>query len=304
MFLAEEFFFKLIELDALIDTFYGHFDANGKSSNYVDAIKIVLQNNNGTDCSVYNAAGKGKFNNAPEVFNSASGVGFMYGEPNPSGANDNEKYLNAQANTYDSLMLTRLKEWYDLAFKENEENKLADVIWCNDKKLISGPGYGIASQSRFAGDSRIYPNANASNALPSLVCPNAGSDNKISKFTASDTTNGNGKLKNISSQKEYKIGLLTVDEVAFAGGKYNTENKKFYLYMNNWYFLLSPYYYNNTYSVSVMFIVNSNGTIVDGNVAVEGGNMIPVIALLPSTKYSLNDPNATAGTVNNPYIVN
>ena len=47
---------------------------------------------------------------------------------------------------------------------------------------------------------------------PSLICPNDNNRGKLSKFTVSDTTYGNGALKNYA-----KIGLLTDDEIAFAG---------------------------------------------------------------------------------------
>ena len=52
---------------------------------------------------------------------------------------------------------------------------------------------------------------------PSLICPNDNNGGKLSKFTVSDTTNGNGNLT-------YKIGLLTADEVEFVGGMFNSYN--------------------------------------------------------------------------------
>ena len=256
-----------------------------------NAIKLILQNNNGTDCSVYNSAGQSAFNNAPGVFSTATGVGFMYGEPNPSGANDNEKYLNAQANTYDSTILTFLKGWYDNIFSVSDKNKLADVIWCNDKSLISGKGYGD-TWAGFGANSRIY---SRDTAAPTLVCPNAGTDNKLSKFTASDTTNGNGKLAG------YKIGLLTADEAAFAGGAFNLANNTYYIYSNSVYWLLSIYSFYGGYSRD--FFVALAGRLGPDGLTSEAKDVRPTIALNSTVTYYLNDTSATPGTVNNPYIV-
>ena len=203
-----------------------------------NAIKLVLQNSNGTDCSVYKPLGNIPFNTAPAIFNTPKGVGFMYGEP------DEGTFEEVQANTYDSTILASLKSWYFSAFTENEKNMLADVIWCNDKSLATGNGVSATAGTTYASYVRIYANNDISNAAPSLVCPSAGDDGKLSKFTASDTTNGNGKLKGVTGlgNMEYKVGLLTVDEAAFAGGAFNVINNSYYLFENNmaWYYLLSP----------------------------------------------------------------
>ena len=45
---------------------------------------------------------------------------------------------------------------------------------------------------------------------PTFICPDDNNGGKLSKFTVKDTNNGNGNLN-------YKIGLLTVDEILFAG---------------------------------------------------------------------------------------
>ena len=261
-----------------------------------NAIKLILQNNNGTDCSVYNSAGQSAFNNAPGVFNTATGVGFMYGEPNPSGANDNEKYLNAQANTYDSTILTFLKGWYDNVFTASDKSKLADVIWCNDKSLYYGVGYGTTFIA-FGGQNRIYAENNLTNVVPTLICPNVGSDNKLSKFTASDTTNGNGALNG------YKIGLLTADEAAYAGGCFELNNTNYYLHSNYTYWLLTPINYRTDIYKAVVFGVWGDGFI--GVLEANAQNVLwrPSIALNSTVTYYLNDTSATPGTVTNPYIV-
>ena len=259
------------------------------------AIKLILHNNNGTDCSTKASLAKTQFNNAPGVKDTASGIGFMYGEPNPSGANDNEKYLAAQANTYDSTLLTFLKAWYDSVFTASDKSKIADVIWCNDKSLDSGTGYGN-TVSYF--NPRIRIN-DSSNIASSLICPNAGSDNKLSKFTSSDTTYGNGALNG------YKIGLLTVDEVAFAGGKISTVNHNYYLYRNQGFLLISPVMFSTSRSIARIYCIDYGGDIVGCDTS-HNSYIYPSIALESTTTYYLDNTSNNAplpGTVNNPYII-
>ena len=175
-------------------------------------------------------------------FNSYSGnayIGYMYSN-NPT-SND---YLTAHANDNDSTILTNLKIWYDLKFSVTQKNQLADVIWCNDKRVVSNTTYNPWTISDLLGTGlnndktyyqvfqRLYPydsinsTYNINNAVPSLKCGNNINDNKISKFTASDTIYGNGTLN------EHKIGLLTADEVAFAGAAFESGNSTYYLYKN------------------------------------------------------------------------
>lgn len=67
-----------------------------------------------------------------------------------------------------------------------------------------------------------------------------------------DTTNGNSSLT-------YKVGLLTADEIAFAGSVYGTSNQSSYLQENTgttrWW-TLSPYDYDGSYS-SVLGVESS-----------------------------------------------
>lgn len=160
----------------------------------------------------------------------------------------------ALANDNDSAALSILKDWYDEKLRDYN-NLLADVIWCNDKSIVTDATYdpdsiGILTPNAvgtnnvyFAGTKRLYPTSSAS---PSLICPAFGKDGKLSKFTARDTVNGNAKL--YSNNKEYKIGLLTADEAAFAGDIVGTRNTNCYLTNNmrtsSW--TLTPAYFDSS----------------------------------------------------------
>jgi len=268
------------------------------------SIKLILHNERGTDCNIPNysynyarwngSSTTSAFNNVSGVYNTATGSGFMYGNPAPTGSTDNDKYLEAQANTTDSTILTNLKSWYDRVFTTDDaKNVLADTIWCGDKSLYSGLGYG-QTYSSYGAYLRLV-----SNKTPSLVCPDAGTDGMLSKYTAEDTTNGNGLLKTTSNgtTKYYKIGLLTADEAAFAGGVYGVRNNTYYLYNGDYYWLLSPFLFYAGGMIAGVWYVGSTGHLNNGGVS--GGNGVRPAVSLKSTA-SVSGGN---GTINNPYII-
>jgi hypothetical protein len=220
-------------------------------------------------------------------------VGFMYGTANSS------TYSAEHANKTDSTILTNLKKWYDNNFDATEQSMLADTIWCNDKRLSSGNGYSTQG-SYYGAYGRLYT---ASTASPSLKCGTSKDTNKISKFTALDTDYGNGMLKSAQDDgtiKYYKIGLLTADEVAFAGGKYNTVNTTYYLLKNassDTWWLLSPFSYGSS-SAGVWYVRNTNGSLYY-NYAQNSHAVRPAIALNSNVKISKGN-----GTASNPFVIN
>jgi hypothetical protein len=217
-------------------------------------------------------------------------VGFMYGTAGSS------TYDAEHENLYDSTILTNLKIWYDVNFNETEQSLLTDTIWCNDKRLSSGVGYST-NTSYYGAYSRLYTVATAS---PSLKCGESKSDNKISKFTASDTEYGNGKLRGTNGvgDKEYKIGLLTADEIAFAGAKYNVANSTYYLNKNASYtswWSLSPSIYG---SIAYVWVVYSAGHLDYSYRVNNAYGVRPAISLVNYVKISSGD-----GTSTNPFVI-
>jgi len=90
------------------------------------------------------------------------------------------------------------------------------------------------------------------------------------------------------------IGLITADEVAFAGGSGN--NTSYWLYTNQAYWTMTPY---NVYSRGTAheFYVNSNGFLDGTNVNYTNG-VRPVINLKADTVLT------GSGTTTDPYVVN
>ena len=254
------------------------------------SIKLVLHNDNTSSSSSPCAASNNSttaafarysgstYNTAfNSSYNDNAYVGFMYGT---AGSSD---YASTHANTNKSDILKNLETWYNNNLK-TYESKLADTIWCNDKSTVSGGlGYGTN-----ATDYGAY-NRLASTKQPTLKCPNDNNGGKLSKFTVDDTTNGNGNLT-------YKIGLLTADEIAFAGSIAYTYNRSTYLQENTgttWWWSLSPFSFRggNAY---VWFVVS--GVLNYRNVNYVYG-LRPAISLVSSTNVTGN------GTSDNPYVV-
>ena len=254
------------------------------------SVKLVLHNDNTSNasspCASSNNSTTAAFarysgSSYTSVFNSNYNdnayIGFMYGA---TGASD---YASTHANTNKSDILKNLETWYTNNLT-SYESKLADTIWCNDKSTVSGGlGYGTN-----ATDYGAY-NRLASTKQPTLKCPNDNNGGKLSKFTVDDTKNGNGNLT-------YKIGLLTADEIAFAGSIAYTYNRSTYLQENTgttWWWSLSPSYFSG--SGAYVWDVDSGylyRNYVDG-----GNGLRPVISLISST-------NVTGdGTSENPYVV-
>ena len=278
------------------------------------SIKLLLHNNDEANCNIddntlnfakYDGEHyKTSFNGEEEtytksdgttgyIYNTPSGLGFMYGNQEPIGSSDTEKYLDAQANLHDSTILKHLKQWYDLngVFTYKEKSMLADVIWCGDKKLRLGNGYEGAVS--FKSYERLIP---LSKAKPSLICPDDSIIGYLSKYTANDNINGNGDLNG------YKIGLLTSDEGGFAGGINSTNNSNLYLNARYRYFLISSRgvnLYNDTY-FSYIWGIDENGGLGSLRANDDSYFLRPSIALISNVKITNINQK---GTINNPYII-
>ena len=235
------------------------------------SIKLTLFNNNANGktnpCAEANDsgdaafAGKSQFNH---VYNDNAFVGLMYGNVGCSNETSTSQsdctsaggtwtastsYANAHANINKSTILKYLEEWYDNNMA-TYDSYIADTIWCNDKSTVKdtsfnpfrwsnlGTNYGYGLNTNYYGTTQRIVDAETAIPLgdsPTLICPNDDLGGKLSKYTVSDTTNGNGAL-------DKKIGLLTADEVVYAGG--GNVNFSYYLLKNTengWWWALSPF---------------------------------------------------------------
>ena len=257
------------------------------------SVKLILHNDNITGvanpCDAANnstsaafarysgATYKSRFNSS---YNDNAYVGFMYGT---AGSSD---YATTHANTNKSTILTNLETWYTNNLK-TYESVIADTVWCNDKTNVTdtsynpwsyggnatGLGYGTNKTYYGATQRLVSTSGSAGGTGPSLKC--------------------NGELSKINS----KIGLITADELAFAGYASNLANTTTYLQENataTWW-SLSPGYFND--SVAFVCVVNGDDGYFTNYSVLTDVAVRPSISLKSTTNVTGN------GTSENPFIV-
>ena len=193
--------------------------------------------------------GKSAFNSS---YNDNTYVGYMFGTKGAS------TYEDTHSNTTNSTIKTKLDSWYDTNIvNTGNEKYIADAIYCNDRSVSSGTGIGTTATT-YAAQTRIR------NGQPTLKCAN--NNDKFTKSTAI----GNGKLTKM-------IGLITSDEVIYAGGKSGTYNQEYYLYSGAWYWTMAPYSYASG-SASVNG-VSAIGSLGSNNVNRTTSAVRPVVSL-------------------------
>ncbi|MCI7554308.1 MAG: hypothetical protein MST00_02630 [Tenericutes bacterium] len=288
------------------------------------SIKLVLYNYNGitstnntpsssTPCNVTGddlSLARFEGDTYTSAFNSSYNdnayVGLMYGTESTS------SYADAHANTNPSTILTNLNKWYTNVLSKQanfNDNQLVDTIWCNDKSVVTdtafnpgsytlGTNYGYAKNKNYYNTAKRLVQASswsAGGTGPSLICPNDNNGGKLSKFTVSDTTYGNGALSGYA-----KVGLLTADEIAFAGGAYGTSNSTYYIKGNTnstFWWALSPFGFNGDYTG--VWGVRGNGSGLGFGHVRYGFGVRPSLSLQSGVKIS----SGGVGSATNPYKI-
>ena len=258
------------------------------------SVKLILHNDNPTGaanpCDAANNSAsaafarysgttyKSKFN---EKNSDNAYVGFKYGTPGSS------TYEDTHANTNNSTILNNLETWYTNNLKDYAD-AIADTVWCNDKTNVTDTTYnpsrysnvnglGYAKNVTYYGATQrlVGTSGSAGGTGPSLKC--------------------NGELSKINS----KVGLITADELAYAGYAYNIGNTTTYLQENatdnTYWWSLSPNIFSGSYA-NVWYVGGSNGYFARSDVY--GTNCLrPSISLKSTT-------NATGeGTSSSPFII-
>ena len=193
-------------------------------------------------------------------------VGFKYTTNNVHGTGTNSTILN------------ELNEWYQDNLSSYANSIDGNAGFCNDRTPYSGTGLGT-NATNYAAYNRLY-----TNKAPTFECSNSSD-----LFTTSGSSQGNKAL-------QYPIGLITADEVAYAGGVYGTNNTSYYLYTGQNYWTMSPYAVNGS-GHAFVFGVYSNGNLGAPRVYNTYG-VRPVINLKSNVQITGGN-----GTADNPYIV-
>ena len=183
----------------------------------------------------------------------------------------------AQTNNTNSAIKTTIDNWY----KNNltaYTSKLADETFCNDRSISSGTGYKTDSTTLYGSYNR-----NVDKRSPSLKCAQAND-----KF----------KVSNASAKLDYPVALITADEMAMAGGVFNTSNTNYYLYNGQYQWSLSPGTLPSNNSSASVWSVLPSGSLYPWNDVAYSFGVRPVINLKANTLITKGD-----GTALNPFKI-
>jgi len=263
----------------------------GKDSSGNDIIwRIVRINEDGSIRLItQNSVGNSAFNENSE---DNAYVGYMYGSTGQSGSN---AYNLTHSNDNPSTIKTYLDDWYE-ANLSSYAGYLADAGFCNDRSVAPSAGLWVSDDKAlgYAQNTTYYGSYNrlVNEYRPQFKCPNEGRD----LFTTSSSTKGNKELIN-------PIGLITADEVAYAGGVYNTQNQSMYLTNGGIFWTMSPFSFY-VYFANEWLLVSVGPAYY--NYVVGEFDVRPVINLRSNVELSTELPSGCTkldGTANCPYII-
>ena len=127
------------------------------------------------------------------TYNDPMYVGYKYGT---TGSPENNRL-----NTNDSTIKTYVDNWYKNNLTTYTKYLSKDAIYCNDRNLASGETYSTTTNRlNYAPYERLYINEQ-----PTYNCTNM-----------SDAFSVN----NTSAKLDYPVGLMSIDELSYAGGEY------------------------------------------------------------------------------------
>ena len=214
------------------------------------------------------------------TYNDPMYVGYKYGT---TGSLENNRL-----NTNNSTIKTYVDNWYKNNLTAYTKYLSKDAVYCNDRNLASGQTYSTTKAFDYA----TYPRIE--NEQPTYNCTNM-----------SDAFSVN----NTSAKLDYPVGLMSIDELSYAGGEsYTTLTAPYAWYYTNAngessygsapFWALSPGFWDG--SISYVWFVNGSGNPGRFNGNDVGGSMAvrPSVSLSSCNLISRGD-----GSANNPYTV-
>ena len=214
--------------------------------------------------------GKSAFNS---TYSDSMYVGYMYGTSGTQASN--------RTNENNSTIKGVIDTWYSNNLSIYTKYISTEAVYCNDREVGSGTYSATGSTFYYAAYSRLNP---------STMTPTYNCTNSKDAFSGS---NNEAKLT-------YPIGLMTADEVAYAGGyRYNNLTSPYaWYYLNStggsitgstYWWLLSPYDWRGN-SARVWFV---RGSVGPGNLDYSYVNssrgVRPVISIKADAQWSSGD---------------
>ena len=247
-------------------------------TNYDGSIRLLYAGTSPDTTSGY--IGKSAFNTTK---NDPMYVGYKYGT---TGSLENNRL-----NTNDSTIKTYVDNWYKnnlIAYTKYLSN---EAVYCNDRNLASGHTYSTSATNgfKYASYERLYTN-------------------KQPTYNCTDIRDA-FSVNNTSAKLDYPIGLMSLDELSYAGGRALTPLDAPYA----WYYTnangKSITSYKDTWSLSSCYWDGSNSFVSDvigglgpGGFTYNSGRtsaaVRPALSLKSCTLYSTGN-----GTAENPYTI-
>ena len=235
------------------------------------SLRLIYQGTSANTTGTGTQTERSTFSINSSTYNNNAYVGYMY------------TVGSLRGTTTDSGIKKKLDTWY-----QNNLSSYADKIdgnagFCGDRtpstssSSTNNQGGTGTTTTYYGGYIRLI-----ANKQPTFECPDGD------LYTTKGSEDGNKAL-------QYPIGLITADEVAYAGGVYGTSNSSYYLYTGEYYWTLSPDCFGS--GDARVFVVWSNGRLYYHWVAYEYG-VRPVINLKSSVQITGGN-----GSSSNPYVI-
>ena len=234
-----------------------------------NSVRLIYAGTSASDTAAFISTSQ-KYNSS---WNNSAYVGYMYTASQQYGTGTN------------SPIKTVVDNWYSSNLNSYSGYISKTAIYCNDRTVGSGSWSATGNDFYYAAYTRLN-----TNKTPTFTCSNAND-----RFTASTST-GNGKLT-------YPIGMITADEISYAGGLYGTNNSNYYIAQNassgaSYWWTMSPHEWFYGFAF-VFFVGGSSDTgFLLNDVVNNAYGVRPVISLKSCVLAS-----GGSGTASDPYTV-
>ena len=205
-----------------------------------------------------------------DVYADNAYVGYMYGTPGSTTFNETHSNINS------SGIKLILDDWYEKNILLYADKLDENTGFCGDREIT----YGTGLMTSVTNYSSFY-------RLSTLKKPIYNCSNERDLYTTKESTNGNKAL-------DYPIGLISADEVSYAGGVYETGNQSYYLYSNRIIWTISPRRFNGT--TALMMDIYTNG-------AINSASVPSMYDVRPVINLSSDVTITGSGTISDPYTV-
>ncbi len=307
-----------------------------KSSNEDIWWRIIRVNGNGTIRLIYAGTGPNAPSTVTNVsqigtsayntnYNDNKYVGYMYGtkasvssstenyDGRTDSSRDDKGTKHAHTNEYDSTIKDVLEAWWNitnLGENSNIEKIDIDTGFCNDREPTSSNHSGYYNKTYgensagYAAVDRVWESGKDSyNTLeqrPTLKC-GTDTSREYDLFTGkyAEKIIANGKKIEGNKRLDYPVGLITMDEVIYAGGFAGQNNKEYWLCTGYSYWTMSPSYFLGTGYAQVFFVTSNGYLFGNGGVHLTDHGVRPVINLKADMELVIT----ADGTSNSPYII-